>query len=90
VHVGYRPTVREAEDAFEALLAVETYVFDLLVRDRNRTRYPFSVYMMVGEAGLEQRGLFTGKLRRAILDARADWRSSFYEFRRWVSDNATP
>jgi hypothetical protein len=90
VHAGYRPTVREAEDAFEALLAVETYVFDMLVRDLNRTRYPFTVYMMVGEAGLEQRGLFTGKLRRAILDAPEDWRSSFYEFRRWVSDNATP
>jgi hypothetical protein len=90
VHTGYRPTVREAEDAFQTLLAVETYVFDLLVRDRNRTRYPLTVYMMVGEAGLEQRGLYIGKLRRAILDAPADWRSSFYEFRRWVSDNATP
>jgi hypothetical protein len=90
VHAGYRPTSREAQDAFDVLLIVEKYVFDLLVRDRNRTRYPFTVYMMLGKAGLEQRGLFAGKLRRAILDAPADWRRSFFDFRRWITDHAAP
>lgn len=90
VHGGYRPTETEAEDAFAALLAAENYVFDMLVRDRNRTRYPFTTYMMVGKPRLEQRGLFNGTLRRSILDAPDDWPRSFYEFRRWVADKLTP
>lgn len=85
VHAGYRPTEQQAADALDASKAVETYVLDLIVHDRNRTRYPRTVFMMIGRVGLERNGLYKGKVRKAIETAPADWRRSFYTFLRWIS-----
>lgn len=85
VHAGYRPTEREAAAALDAAKAAEAYVLDLVVDDRNRTRYPRTVAMLVGRAGLERRGLYTGKARRAIESRPGDWRRSFYAFLQWIN-----
>ena len=86
VHGGYRPTEQEASEALAALDAVELYVLDLIARDRNRTRYPRTVFMMLGEVGMRRRGVYNGQIRRTIEAAPANWVQSFYAFQRRVSD----
>jgi hypothetical protein len=84
VHGGYRPKEQEASDALASLAEVEAYVEDLIGQLANVQRYPYSVYMMLGELGLERRGTYTKKIRETIEGGPPDWRRQFYEFRHWV------
>jgi hypothetical protein len=84
VHGGYRPTQAEAIRALTTLQAIESYVLDLVAQDPNRARYPRTTYMMLGQRGLEERGLYKGQLRRTLEGTSPDWLEEFYRFRRKV------
>lgn len=78
VHGGYTPSWVEAEQALEVVAGLETHLFDRLAE--RRTDYPRSTLMTVGPPGLEQRNLWSGKIKQFYdgpAKAEPDWRESF-------------
>lgn len=85
VHAGYRPSDREAELAFEIEDKASSFAIECLLRDSNRTRYPFTALTFLGLQGLTARGLFTGKVKEQIESAPNDWWQDFRDLREWIS-----
>jgi hypothetical protein len=88
VHAGYEATVYEAEECREIVLNLRSFVLDdVLLADRNRTRYPRTTLMFVSREGLIRRGRYNGQIKRvdeASLDE--DWIGELQAFRRLLTD----
>jgi len=61
VHAGHRPARGEAQDALDAAYALSTFIFDRLAARRNV--YPRTVLLTLARAGLQKRGLYSGKIK---------------------------
>lgn len=62
VHAGYSPPPGEARAAIDAAFGLQKFLIDQVANSRNdRKRVAL---MVVGENGLEKRGLWSGRLRR--------------------------
>lgn len=64
VHAGYRPTEHESDDALIAASDLEEFVKNRLVACR--TRYPRTTLLFLGREGLEQRGHYSGQIKRFV------------------------
>lgn len=75
VHGGYQPTPQEAYDALMAAEALDRHIDDRLA-DR-RFDYPKTALSKLGAAGLEQRGLWSDRMRTmaAEVDLPFHWRA---------------
>jgi len=58
----------------------------MLLMEKNRIRYPRTLYSLVGRDGLVEAGVFTGQVRRTVESLPDDWFRSFYEFRNWINE----
>lgn len=92
VHAGYDANVHEAEECREIVLGLRSFVIDdVLINDKNRTRYPRTTLMFVSREGLIRRGKYSGQIRRldeASLDE--DWVGELQAFRRTLFDRNEP
>lgn len=88
VHAGYEANVYEAEECRDIVLNLRSFVLDdVLIADRNRTRYPRTTLMFVSREGLVRRGTYNGQVRR--LDEASlgeDWAGELQAFRRSLID----
>lgn len=88
VHAGYEANVHEADECRDIVLSLRSFVLDdVLIADRNRTRYPRTTLMFVSREGLVRRGKYNGQIRRldeASLDE--DWAGELQAFRRSLID----
>jgi hypothetical protein len=82
IHLGHRPSERDAVGSVDALASLEKHVLDRLATRSNV--YPRSSLMLVGKEGLERRGRFG--------PARATYRHQslqdlLRDYRQWISDH---
>ena len=80
IHLGHRPTEKNAFGSIEGLAALELHLMDRLAARSNV--YPRAALMLVGKEGLERRGRFG--------PARATWQHQslqtlLNEYRAWVA-----
>jgi hypothetical protein len=64
VHGLYRPTREDARRSVRGLNALQEFIRDRLVDDRNRTRYPRSAVSILGVPTLTALGKYNGTVRR--------------------------
>jgi hypothetical protein len=83
VHADYMPTRDEAWQAIRAATGMDRVVRDRLA-DR-RDRYPKTTILFLGDEGLRNRGLWSGRIERFAEDNAADipdvWVESFRQWR---------
>lgn len=83
IHSGYTPTQAEADAAIQATFALQRFVMDRIAAQR--TAYPRSALITLGEEGLRARHMWSGQVKRfAEANARNmhDWRDAFTAFYR--------
>lgn len=87
VHAGYMPSPREAQAAVDSALNLQRFVWDRIAA--RRTTYPRSALMTLAQSGLEQRGLWSGKIRRfaeEVAPTEPNWRDAYSAFYRDLMD----
>ncbi|MBE7324580.1 hypothetical protein IEQ44_07940 [Nocardioides sp. Y6] len=62
IHGGYHPTEAEAETALNVAHALQDFLWERLVDRRNT--YPRSTLITVAQSGLENRNLWSGKIKK--------------------------
>lgn len=78
VHAGHAPSEREAGRALDSSSEVEDFVKARLAERRNR--FPRTTLLVVGRPGLEQMGLYQGRIRRFVEEdegGEEDWLASY-------------
>lgn len=78
VHGGYCPTVKEASLAIAAAQEFQQVIFDRIAA--KRTRYSRSAMLTIGIQGLNERGLWSGQIRRFVdekASSESNWADSF-------------
>lgn len=89
VHRGHRPGTDEVEAAFAATDALHRYVVERLIE--RRSRYPKTVLLLVGQAGLVERDAWDGAVRRLGDDGglmEHDWLLDYDRWRATVDEAA--
>jgi hypothetical protein len=82
IHLGYRPSTREADEAVAALTALESHMLDRLAA--KAAVYPRTALQILGRAGLERRGAF-GKVRATYQGQ--DLQELLKEYLSWIEDH---
>lgn len=87
VHGGYTPSPSEAQAALKSALGLQQFLWERIAA--RRTTYPRSALMTVAQQGLEQRGLWSGQIRRfsrEVAPTEANWRDGYTAFYRNLMD----
>jgi hypothetical protein len=87
VHAGYTPSPREAQAAVESALGLQRFLWERIAA--RRTAYPRSALMTLARQGLEQRGLWSGQIRRfaeEVAPTEPNWRDAYSAFYRDLMD----
>ncbi len=81
VHAGHQPTRQEAAGALNAVDALQSFLFDQVVKHRGT--YPRVTMITVARAGLESRGLWLGQIKRFVEQCGATEPSWAHPFSQW-------
>lgn len=81
VHGGYRPSRPEASAALESVSGLSTFIFDRI--GEKRGTYQRTTLMTLAQPGLEQRGMWGGKIKKFAEETASEageWQPSFATF----------
>lgn len=85
VHGGLDPSLDEADRALEAMIALESYLGDLVSSPGVLNRFTRTAIIWCGQRGLEKRSRFTRRVRDLMNDtSEPNWRITFERWRRFV------
>lgn len=86
IHGGYFPKYKESLRSINSTINLITFVLDSICS--NKTKYPRTAWMLLGENGLRKRNSYSNKYQKifeGIVDKEPVWRQSYMKYRDLLS-----